>query len=155
MDPTDPTAGTSGSTGGTACGGDAAQVYEVFGQNPFDLAANDIVFTAGVGQTTQSSAPGTAIVPPVAADLGLGDEENSSLLPIGFTCDLGTVSFDAVSIASNGYVWLGGTGRADYSDTELEFVTEGPRVLPAHDDADLAGRPGAVEVGGGLDLHPG
>lgn len=115
---------------GAGCGGSPGQVFENFAVGTFDLdaPARDIIFTFAGGSVTTTVAAGTAIVPPVAADLGLGDDQNTTLLPLGFT--VSGLCADSISIASNGYIWLGNLGRADFTQSASEFVNEGARVAP-------------------------
>ena len=115
---------------GTGCGGDASQVYEVFPTNGFDLATSntskDIVFDLSGGTVSTTAVSGSPIVTPVSGDLGLSDDENTAPIALGF--EIAGLCADTISIASNGYIWLGGEGRADYTESETEFVNEGARV---------------------------
>lgn len=120
---------------GTGCGGTAATVYEMFDLlNPFDLGNNDLAYSANAGTITVNSSPATAIVPPIAADLGLGDDESSPLIPLGFSLDAFGLCADAISVQSNGCIWLGTQGRGDYSPSVAEFESEEARIAACWTD---------------------
>lgn len=135
---------------GSGCGGSPSQIFENFAIGAFDLEApaRDILFTFAGGSVTTAVVAGTAIVAPVAPDLGLADDQNTALLPLGFT--VSGLCADSISIASNGYVWLGSLGATDFSESPAEFVNQGARVAAYWTDLDpTAG--GSVH----LDLGPG
>ncbi len=70
---------------------------------------------------------------PPGTDLMLGDDQTVTLpLPFSLPWNGGTV--DAISICSNGYVWLGVETSVDWSDSEAEFLSQGPRLAPCWDD---------------------
>lgn len=113
---------------GQGCGGSPSQIYETFATGTFDLATRDILYSMGAGAVTTSVTGGTAIVAPVAPDLGLGDDQNTAPIPLGFTID--GICASAISVSSNGFIWLGGTGSADFTPSESELVSQGARVAP-------------------------
>jgi hypothetical protein len=79
---------------------------------------------------------------PIGTNINAGDDtEFNQVLPFAFPFD--GVNYTSIGIGSNGYVRLGGTGTADYSDTEAEFLAQGPRIAVFWDDLN----PGA---GGGV-----
>jgi hypothetical protein len=134
---------------GQGCGGAPSQVYEVFGAGTFDLANRDILFSLGGGAVTTSVLAGSPIVPPVAPDLGLGDDQNTALIPLGFA--ITGLCANAVSVASNGYVWLGALGAADFTESEPEFVSQGARVAAYWTDLNpAAGGSIHVDIGAGV-----
>jgi len=122
---------------GAGCGDEPGQIYEVFGAGTFDLTTGvgqDLLFNLAGGTLSTSTAPGTAIIPPVAADLGLDDEQISKLMPLGFTVE--GICASTISVASNGYIWLGDSGRSDFSESEGEFINEGARLAVYWTDLD-------------------
>lgn len=122
---------------GTGCGvpGSAATVYENFSFNsPFDLGSNDLLFTAAGGTVGVVSAAGSAIVPAIGPDLGLGDDESSPLIPLGFSLDAFGICADAISVQSNGCIWLGAVGSGDFSQSVAEFESEQARLAPCWTD---------------------
>lgn len=134
---------------GVGCGGAPTQIYEVFGAGAFDLTARDILFGLGGGSVTTSVVGGTAIVAPVAPDLGLGDDQNTALIPLGFT--ITGLCASAISVASNGYIWLGNLGSADFTESEAEFVNQGARVAAYWTDLNpAAGGSIHVDIGVGV-----
>jgi hypothetical protein len=134
---------------GTGCGGAPSQTYELFGATAFDLSTRDIFFNLGTGAVTTSVTAGTAIVPPVAPDLGLGDDQNTALIPLGFT--ISGLCANSISVASNGYIWLGDVGIADFTESEAEFVGQGARVAAYWTDLNpAAGGSIHVDIGAGV-----
>ncbi|MCR9248430.1 MAG: hypothetical protein NXI31_25670 [bacterium] len=147
-------AGAAG-TVGAGCGGGPAVVAELFGT--WDLTdrmaqpatAHDVrIVGSGAGYAVDA-VPGTTLLPPVAAPLGLDDDETTPLLPLGF--DLGAFGMpcrDAISIDSNGCVWLGVEGASDFSETLGEFEGGEARLAPYWTDLQtgLAGGAGTVHV---------
>lgn len=140
---------------GTGCGGAPVTVAEQFEfANVWDLtdpstgATTDLRFTGSGGRVTVAPVPsGSPIVPPVSADLGLGDDASSPLIPLGF--DLGAFGLcaDAISVQSNGCIWLGHVGTGDFSHSLTELESEGARVCAFWTDLrPLAG-------GGGGTVH--
>ncbi len=136
-------------TVGTGCGGAPTQIYEVFGAGAFDLTARDILFNLGGGAVTTAVVGSTAVVAPLAPNLGLGDDQNTALIPLGFTID--GVCASAISVSSNGFIWLGNLGSADFSETEGEFVNQGARVAAYWTDLNpAAGGSIHVDIGVGV-----
>lgn len=136
---------------GTSCGtGNPLVTFELFSAGTFDLQNNDVLLADGSGAINVLTLPSTPIVPPVSANLGLGDDQNSALLPLGFTASIGGAAFSSISIASNGYIWLGATGAADFSPTAAELSSQGARFAPFWTDLNpTAG--GSVHI----DVNPG
>lgn len=132
---------------GTGCGGQPSQLLELFPAAGFDLQNRDLLFTFSGGSMTTSVLGPTPIVPPVAPNLGLGDDQNTALIPLGFLID--GLCANAISVASNGYIWLGATGRADFTESIAEFANEGARVAPYWTDLNPAAG-GSIHV----DLGP-
>lgn len=134
---------------GQGCGGAPTQVFERFGAGTFDLANRDILFSMGGGALTTSVVGATAVVAPVAPNLGLGDDQNTALIPLGFTID--GLCASAISVSSNGYIWLGDLGAADFSPSEAEFVAQGARVAPYWTDLNpFSGGSIHVDIGAGV-----
>lgn len=126
---------SSGIEFGTGCGGHAATIYELFDQNnPFDLQNGDLLLSANAGTVTATTTPGTPIVSPIGPDLGLGDDESSALIPLGFTLDAFGVCADSISVQSNGCIWLGSVGNGDYSPTVTEFESQAARIAACWTD---------------------
>ena len=115
---------------GSGCGADPAQIHELFPQGSFDLvsgsSSQDLLFNLAGGTLSATTLPGSTIAPPASAPLGLGDDQNSAPIPLGFS--IAGLDADSISVSSNGYIWLGGQGPADFSETTLEFASEGARV---------------------------
>jgi len=86
----------------------------------------------------------------VAANLGLGDDEVSGQLAMGFELALGGICASTLSVGSNGNIFFGTDGATDWSPTEIEFV-DGETRLAAY-WADLA-----PNLGGTIhvDMSPG
>lgn len=134
---------------GQGCGGSATQIFEQFAVGTFDLSNRDIIFNLGGGSITTSVATNSAIVAPVAPNLGLGDDQNSALIPLGFTID--GICASTISVASNGYIWLGNTGGVDITASPAEFTALGARIAPYWTDLNpLAGGSIHVDVGVGV-----
>ena len=110
---------------GFSCGGDPTHVYETFSAGDFDLT-QDVLFNFSGSTLRTDTVPGTPVIAPIAADLGLGDDQNTELISLGFT--LNGLNADAISICSNGYIWLGRTGSADWTHSAAEFAGEGSRL---------------------------
>jgi hypothetical protein len=123
--------GSSYGCGATAVG---MSVRQEFPSTP-DLivpasSSEDVLFTT-VGMTvTTVTMPGSPIVSPASPNLGLYDDENTPLIPMGFVATMGGPPFEAISMSSNGYIWLGLTGTADYTPTGAELVAGTARVCP-------------------------
>ena len=68
--------------------------------------------------------------------LGLGDDQISAPLPLGFSFTYAGVAYTDISVCSNGYILLGSTNVAtpnggDYSPTEAELLASAqPRICP-------------------------
>ncbi|GAB4138204.1 MAG: hypothetical protein Fur0037_03800 [Planctomycetota bacterium] len=71
-------------------------------------------------------------------NLGLGDDQYSSPQQLGFQFTYAGVPYTDVLICSNGYIWFGPTAPnglgPDYSPTEAELLTQGPRLAPLWND---------------------
>jgi hypothetical protein len=123
---------------GAGCGGLGASMHELYAAGPgtFDLvnlagpSSTDLLFVDAGGTVSVANLPGSPIVAPAAPNLGLGDDTNTALLPIGFSASIGGHTFNSISIASNGYVWLGGTGVGDFTPTAAELTSQGARFAP-------------------------
>jgi len=135
-------------TNGTGCGGVAATVLEQFNAgNAWDLSANDLLFVANGSGTDVISLAGTAILPAVGPDLGLGDDESSELIPLGFPLGAFGVCADSISVQSNGCIWLGAQGSGDFSESIGEFESEQARLAPYWNDLS------PLTAGGGGTIH--
>jgi hypothetical protein len=124
----------SATTVGAGCGGVGCAIYEQFAGTP-DLivpgqSSQDLLFTDVNGTVSVVALPGSPIVPPASPNLGLGDDQNTALIPLGFECSVGGICAHGLSMASNGYVWLGGTGAADFTPSATTLTTQGARICP-------------------------
>ncbi|MCR9245250.1 MAG: hypothetical protein NXI31_09475 [bacterium] len=84
---------------------------------------------------------------PPGTDLALGDDQTVSV-PLPFPFPFNGTTFDAISICSNGYVWLGIETSADLSASESEFLSLSPRIAVCWDDLNPFST--AVPAGGGV-----
>lgn len=121
---------------GSGCGGvrQFASYYQNFGASTFDLGG-----TVAAPRTLLHTPSGTGYV--VVAGSGtwfppqnvitVADETISPPQALGFTFTgpTGVVTND-VWISDNGYVWLTGAGRADFTPAANELLAEGPRLCP-------------------------
>jgi len=122
---------------GTGCDGSArfASYYENFVTARFDLGG-----TATVARTLHHTNTGTGYVAtpggnnwftPLSAPLPIADETISAAQPLGFTFTApGVAPTTNVWISDNGYLWLTGAGRADFTPAANELLTEAARMCP-------------------------
>ncbi|MCA8949783.1 MAG: hypothetical protein KDE27_09795 [Planctomycetes bacterium] len=135
---------SSSSSVGTSCAGGAVTLCEQFDfGNPWDLSdeianpmrTSDVLITAAAGAVTVTNVPGgTGIVPPIAPDLGLGDDETTGLIPLGFELSAFGVCADAIAVDSNGCVWLGIVGISEFDESLTGFESQGARVAVCWND---------------------
>jgi len=149
------TIASAGGEVGLGCGGGPATISELFDAvNVWDLTdglatpptTNDLVFAGGLGTTSSVVVPGgSPIVPVVAPDLGLGDDEVAPQFDVGF--DFGFIGLPCattIAVDSNGVIWIGNSGASDYSPSLTELANGAARLCPQWDDL----RPG-VGMGSG------
>ncbi|MCR9248429.1 MAG: hypothetical protein NXI31_25665 [bacterium] len=127
---------------GNSCGGGDVTLVEDFGT--WDLTdgtaqpptTTDVVFSGQGGTiTVDVVAGGSAIVPPTAPDLGLGDDDVSALIPLGFDLKaFGLPCADSIAVQSNGCIWLGFVGNDDYLESIASFERDGARIAPFWED---------------------
>lgn len=102
---------------GTGCGGEPNMVYEVLGGgSPWDLASSDVLVTGNGTGASLSTAPATALVPPVGPPVAINGGVCAPI-PLGF--DLGAFGLPNVSdlsICLNGSIFLGGVGNTSHTD---------------------------------------
>lgn len=96
--------------------------------NPFDLAGLDVTMFGANSNVTIATTAGTPITTPVGPDLGLGDDESSPLIPLGFDLSAFGICADSISVQSNGVIWLGHVGSGDFSESLSEFESQGARI---------------------------
>ena len=117
--PTTPTTcAAEGVAVGTGCGGEPNMVYEVFaGGNAWDLGSSDVIVTGNGSGASLSTAPATALVPPVGPPVAMGGGVSASF-PLGF--DLGAFGLPNASdlaVGLNGSIFFGGVGNPALPDT--------------------------------------
>src|SRR5262245_61296522 len=71
----------------------------------------------------------------IGTNLNLTDDSNSAAQSLGFSFTYNGVAYTQVTVCSNGYIWMGTTTQfADYTPTEAELLTLGPRICPNWED---------------------
>lgn len=79
----------------------------------------------------------------LGTNLGLTDETVSPPQPLGFTFMWNGSPVTAIGVNSNGYVWLDSSTASDWTPTEAELLSQGPRICPLWTDLNPA-------IGGGV-----
>lgn len=155
--PTTPTTcAAEGVAVGTGCGGEPNMVYEVFAFPGWDLQSSDVIVTGNGTGASLSTAPATALVPPVGPPVAINGGV-SAPIPLGF--DLGAFGLPNVSDlrVGDGYgsIFFGGVGNT--AATTLQAAAG----LVSNDsvarlDACLAGwAPAFVTLTAYVDVTPG
>lgn len=129
---------------GTGCYLNAQSFYELFAQNTFDLSGSTVtLFPTGPGYLVSSAAPVSSYFTPVSTAFTLTDDSLTAAqtLPAAFPHANGSTT--SIRIHSNGQVFLGTGGTADFSPTVTEFLTR-----PASVGAWMDFNPGAAGSGG-------
>jgi hypothetical protein len=76
----------------------------------------------------------------LGTNLGLTDESYASNLSLGFTFNFGGVPYTAITVCSNGYIWMGSGAPnsllPDYLPSTANLNTQGPRLAPLWMDFD-------------------
>lgn len=121
---------------GQGCGaGPAASLYEDFDgvASSLDLAGTGLTL-AFTGQGRRVTRGAGAIVSPLGTgNLRAGDDTVTAVtMPFDLPTPAGTVR--QIHVGSNGYVFLGATGRADFSWSVAELLQEGPRLAVLWED---------------------
>lgn len=114
---------------GTGCGGEPNMIYEVLGAgNPWDLASSDVIVTGNGTGASLSTAPATALVPPVGSPVAISGGA-SAPIPLGF--DLGAFGLPNaadLSVCLNGSIFFGGVGNTAHTNEELPAVMSNDSV---------------------------
>ncbi|MEY4673976.1 MAG: hypothetical protein RL148_1760 [Planctomycetota bacterium] len=117
-------------TYGSGCVFRSATFYENFPANTIDLSntsirmtpdgsGNGYIITPGIGTNYTHTVPG----------LGLGDDQNSNFpLPVLFNYPGGSTG--ALTICSNGFIWMQPNVSTDFSPTTAEIFSNAARVMP-------------------------
>jgi hypothetical protein len=70
---------------------------------------------------------------PAGTNLSMGDDTVRTVaLPFNFPFN--GVNYSSITVASNGYIWLGSGTVSDFTDTEAEFLSQAPRIAILWDD---------------------
>jgi len=121
---------------GQGCGeGQPATYYEDFDgvASALDLAGTSLTMTyTGRGhRVTRSAIP---IVPPAGTGNLLAGDDTVTEVTLPFDVPTPAGSVRQIHVGSNGYVFLGSTGRADFSWSVAELLLEGPRLAVLWED---------------------
>jgi len=117
---------------GTSCGSAPNMVYEQFSSaNPWDLTPTDVILTATGSGAFASTVPSTPLLAAVGPNLGLYGNSASPLIPLGFSfAAFGLPNATAISVCSNGSVFLGGIGDTTNVESATTLGNDGvPRVM--------------------------
>lgn len=68
-------------------------------------------------------------------DLALTDESVRTV-SLPFVFPFHGIGYDRITVASNGFLWLGDGALSDFSPTEAEALAQGPRIMPVWWDLD-------------------
>ncbi|MCA8978048.1 MAG: hypothetical protein KDC98_25200 [Planctomycetes bacterium] len=70
---------------------------------------------------------------PPGTDLLMGDD-TTQIIALPFAFPFNGTNYNVITVASNGYVWFGINTSSDFSDSEAEFLAQGPRIAVFWDD---------------------
>lgn len=127
----------------------AVSFCELFPPQGFDLRNGSIRMTPVNGTYRVTSGTG-AFVPPVGANLALGDDAVSAPLSLGFTFPYPGGSTIAIRVCSNGFIHLAPTAtNTDFSPSTAEAARGGPRLFPLWMDLNPTTGTVVFDVAGG------